>query len=367
MANVGILTFCNTVNYGASLQAYALRATIERLGASCDVINYSNEVLDAREQGMRFSLNPAQAMRWMLRRGFERKREEAFAQFSCNRLSLTERMGRRDLPALGNRYDCIVVGSDQVWNPRVNGNDPAFFGRGFSRDTRMVSYAASLGDATAESIRSCDSEAPALLSRFAGVSVRERSSVETLGSMGIAAQCCIDPSFLLTRDAWNSLAAESKFERPSRPYVFVYTLNGEDLLLDAARRAAAAEGLEVLCLHYNTKDFKGVRNIRAITPEDFVALLAGARCVFADSFHGVCFSINLNRPFVVKLSGAKVQSNVRIIDILDRYGLSACKLDDAFDAMPSIDFIEVNRRLDEDRRAAIAYLASHIGLERDGE
>ena len=71
MKRIGILTFSNTVNYGASLQACALRRTVMSLGCDCEVLNYSNKELDDRELGTCFSSNPSDAVRYFLRRGFE--------------------------------------------------------------------------------------------------------------------------------------------------------------------------------------------------------------------------------------------------------------------------------------------------------
>ncbi len=51
LKHVGILTFSNTVNYGASLQACALRRAVESLGCDCEILNYSNRELDDRELG----------------------------------------------------------------------------------------------------------------------------------------------------------------------------------------------------------------------------------------------------------------------------------------------------------------------------
>ena len=78
LKHVGILTFSNTVNYGASLQACALRRAVESLGCDCEILNYSNRELDDRELGTHFSLSPSGAARYFLRRGFERRRVAAF-------------------------------------------------------------------------------------------------------------------------------------------------------------------------------------------------------------------------------------------------------------------------------------------------
>ena len=40
--NVGILTFPNSISYGAALQMYALYHTVETLGHTPEVINYQN-------------------------------------------------------------------------------------------------------------------------------------------------------------------------------------------------------------------------------------------------------------------------------------------------------------------------------------
>lgn len=40
MKKVGILTYHRSINYGAMLQAYALRYTIQKLGYKVEVIDY---------------------------------------------------------------------------------------------------------------------------------------------------------------------------------------------------------------------------------------------------------------------------------------------------------------------------------------
>lgn len=43
MKRIGILTFHNTLNYGAHLQAYALCRYIRDLGYECDIIDYQSD------------------------------------------------------------------------------------------------------------------------------------------------------------------------------------------------------------------------------------------------------------------------------------------------------------------------------------
>ena len=46
MKKVGILTFHNTTNYGAALQAYALQTKINHMGYKCDTIDYINKEIE---------------------------------------------------------------------------------------------------------------------------------------------------------------------------------------------------------------------------------------------------------------------------------------------------------------------------------
>ena len=43
---IGILTFHNAHNYGASLQAYALKTKLTKLGCDTSIINYRNQAIE---------------------------------------------------------------------------------------------------------------------------------------------------------------------------------------------------------------------------------------------------------------------------------------------------------------------------------
>ena len=350
------------MNYGASLQACALRRTVETLGCDCKVLNYSNKELDDRELGTRFSLSPSGAVRYFLRHGFERRRVAAFSRFAEENLNLTRKLDRAALIEEAEKLDCVFIGSDQVFNPRVNGHDPVFLGAGLAGATRVASYAASLGDATAESIAACDSGAAGRLAAFSGLSVREPSSMKVMRDMGLDPVFMPDPTLLLSDGAWTELASCDGLDGVPERYVLMYTLNSEQKLLDKTMEVADGFGIPVVCLHYNTKDFPGVINVRDIGPAAFLELVRRAAFVCTDSFHGACFSLNFNKPFVVKTSDAAVQSNVRITDLLAHYGLEGCLYADDAPTAPSVDFGRANQGLARDRALAYSFIAECIGL-----
>lgn len=362
LKHVGILTFSNTVNYGASLQACALRRAVESLGCDCEILNYSNRELDDRELGTHFSFSPSGAARYFLRRGFERRRVAAFSRFAETNLNLTSRLDRAALIDEAKTLDCILIGSDQVFNPRVNGHDPVFLGAGIADVSRVASYAASLGDATAEAITACDKGAAERLATFSGLSVREPSSMEVLRGMGLEPVFMPDPTLLLSCDDWSELATGEGLDSIPEKYVLLYTLNSEQKLLDGALEVAGRLGIPVVCLHYNTKDFPGVLNVRDVGPGAFLELVRRAAFVCTDSFHGACFSLNFNKQFVVKTSEAAVQSNVRITDLLARYGIEDCLYAAGDPSACNVDYDRANQVLDCDRANALSFIAECIGL-----
>lgn len=362
MKRVGTLTFSNTVNYGASLQACALCKTIESLGCECEILNYSNKELDDRELGTSFSLKPSGAVRYFLRRGFEGRRIEAFARFAKTNLNLTEKLSRSRLIERAKKLDCVFIGSDQVFNPRVNGHDPAFLGEGISSVTNLASYAASLGDATVEAISACDRDAANRLKEFVGLSVREPSSKAVLQAMGLDPVFMPDPTLLLSGRDWSQVASSDGLAELPESYVLLYTLNSEQQLINRSREVANQLGVSVVCVHYNTKKIDGVVNLRDAGPSAFLRLIENAEYVCTDSFHGACFSLNFNKPFVVKTSDAAVQSNIRITDLLERYGLGECLYRDGSAGSIHVDFTHANSVLEGDREAARAFIADCIGL-----
>lgn len=234
-------------------------------------------------------------------------------------------------------------------------------GEGIAEVTKVASYAASLGDATAESITACDGGAANRLAKFTGLSVREPTSMGVLSEMGLESVFMPDPTLLLTGDDWSEFASEDELDLIPQSYVLLYTLNSEQKLVDRAREIADELGVPVVCIHYNTKKFSGMINVRDIGPASFLKIVSDAAFICTDSFHGACFSLNFNKSFVVKTSESAVQSNVRITDLLERYGIEDCLYRDGA-TTSTVDYGHANQILSHDREMARAFIARSIGL-----
>lgn len=95
-----------------------------------------------------------------------------------------------------------------------------------------------------------------------------------------------------------------------------------------------------------------------------------ADLVITISFHGVVFSIIFHKKFIyIPLKGTHAASNNRVLDLLNRLGLSQRILKDntvlpeIFDNQ--IDYVSVDEKLSLQKAASIQYLVNALNLETE--
>lgn len=182
---VGILTASKTNNNGTDIQAYAMQCLLISLGYDVEIINYGCEKINSTRNFLKInSIKDIVRLPWniymqIVHENFRRRYFKRSRYMSPQNLNLSE-------------YDAVVVGSDQVWNLNVTGNDLNFYLPPQLGKFKRISYAASIGKAD---ITKWDKEYSIglLLQQFSIVSVREKSAVESLKEIGIEAREDLDP------------------------------------------------------------------------------------------------------------------------------------------------------------------------------
>lgn len=129
MKKIGILTFHNAYNFGAVLQAYALREYLQQ-NSNCivEIINYKNEQIEKEKSRWKGLLNNnvvKELARNLLTTPYYLKLDKVFSEFVNKYLTADNEIKKKDLSFL--KYDLYLVGSDQVWNLPLTGNDKTFF------------------------------------------------------------------------------------------------------------------------------------------------------------------------------------------------------------------------------------------------
>ena len=339
---IGIITFHWATNYGAVLQAYALQNYLIKTGNEVHIIDYVPATI-ALKQDTLAVLN--------CDFGFFKQKQQ-LKRFRRQYLKLTDNkyLSHMDLLNKEHDFDCIIAGSDQIWNESFTlhgeGKVTLSYYLDFAMDkVKRVGYAVSFGfakpsnqyiDAVKEEIR-----------KFSAISVREADGVNIVSTFGLKSVLVCDPTALLEKADYLSVIGNRVTERSS---VFAYILRENQV--DAWNTAK-----------YVGKVYKCDINIRRYvgSMEDWIAAIHDAKFVVTNSFHGVMISLIMNTPFIaVTIKGSGMNS--RITTLLESVGLSTRILETYSEGMikaimaNEIDWESVNDKFQKLRYTGIKFL-----------
>lgn len=319
MRKAGIITFHRADNFGAVLQNYALQTAIKKLYIYPETIDYRcPRVEDVYKPVSGFlTRHPMKMLRekyWEfknLRASIESR--NAFCRFRKDYLNISEKS--YNSKNIGNAdYDLYIVGSDQVWNNTIiDKQDYPAFTLSFT-DKKKIAYGASCGS------NKCMIDAIEEISRINHITVRETELANLLSQNGIGASLVCDPVFLLEGDEWRNVVRDI-LPYP-RKYVYLYYV--ESSKRETAEIAAyMAEELNDLVLFSKKVDAESEREYYGVSmfsdgPLDFISRILHADYVVVSSFHGVAFSLLLEKEFAVVLHK---QTGDRVRTLLEKCNL----------------------------------------------
>ena len=341
---IGILTFLNANNYGAVLQAFSLYNKLKCMGFDVEMIDYRCPIIEAKHSA---SLSNRKSIKSKLI-GFIynkifRKRRKKFEMFRTQ-LPKSRAYTPNDIEQANDQYDLFITGSDQVFNFTLTGHDETFFLDFVESKNKKISYAASMG-------KFIDSEKDTyakLLKDFRLLSVREKSTAEQIeNKLGIPCSNVPDPVFLHSAEEWKALMGVHT-EKRQKPYVLIYTLFESAELYRLAKEYAKKNNYKVIAI---TKALRpgGFADVfvRDAGPKEFLSLIMNAAYVVTDSFHGTAFSIIFGKQLKIVMPP---NAQNRIVDLLNELGIGR--------DFSSIDYTQVNKKLDVYRNKGIDFLKS---------
>lgn len=368
---VGILTFYWADNYGAMLQAYALKRSLEKIGEQVSFIPYAPYKLTASywmcpvcarlQNGSAHYYVQRQMLKRNLLSGVRFwKRRLCMSRF--RRRYLTSALPVRSAKAISLLpYKSVFVGSDQVWNPEITlGLDDAYIGNVHRRGKcSMIAYAASFGGATlSETDRK---KFIRHVGDFHAVSVREQSSLEvTQQLLKRRVYNVLDPVLLLERSEWERIGIVPN----EKDYVLLYLMSYSEPLMHYAQTLSVRYGKRLIAFA-NPADSCFIQEFEprhGVGPAEFVGYIKNAYCVLTNSFHGTALSIILEKPFLVYCHEVR---GIRQKDLLVKAGLSSHILEkdemaDPLEIWEHTDWEQVRVRIDEERTQSIRFIVENI-------
>ena len=224
--------------------------------------------------------------------------------------------------------DCYLTGSDQVWAQLLSKeNNKTFFLDFGPKEIKRIAYAPSFAIKEYPS-ELCDALAHEL-AKFNALSVREQSGVEICRKLGYKAKLVLDPTLLLTTQAYIKLSRESA-PIYSKGYCFVYHVNvssPEELHWEKFHQYNKTKKIKAYAVHANqspNEDLEFLNDVEYIYPniQEWIAWIRKAEYVLTSSFHGMVFSILLHKPFAICLrTESMFAGNDRITTLLTSLGL----------------------------------------------
>ena len=272
-------------------------------------------------------------------------------------LTLSDHCDESNIDELLPSADVYLTGSDQVWNELGDGTlDPVFFWDGLTKtkNAKVVSYAASFGRGGI--VKGYEERVGKWLSRYDAISVREDTGKQIVNGYGLSCEQVIDPTLLLNKDDWLSVADPRPVRK--KPYALVYNLHPDSEMLDYVADKTKNSNLEVVSVCPTFRRRIGKQVVLPSLPR-FLALFRDAQCVYTDSFHGTAFCINLGTPFVEVFPKENAARNKSVLRL---FGLEGRAWDvyegNAWDK--GIDWNHVYAVLDSERARSLLWLKSAL-------
>ncbi|MBP3308783.1 MAG: polysaccharide pyruvyl transferase family protein [Clostridia bacterium] len=358
---IGIITFHRALNYGALLQAYALREALKACGAETSVIDYRNPIIENmysypslfQRKGLKSK------MKYILQGGAEKRRRSKFEFFRKQFLNLGDNdyYTGEDISKSLEHFDKFITGSDQVWNYDAHNFDKNYLLSFVGDKKKKFSYAASFG--VSQLPEKYMEDYKAHLSDFSACSVREEQGLDILNELGITSgRVDVDPTMLLTKNDWIS---NFKISEKSGKYIFVYYFELTNTMKEYIERLATNTGCSVVLVGNPIKSPLKCKCkfLRTADPVEFISALANSTYVVTNSFHGTALSIILNKTFYVELLKKQSKVNSRIENILKLFSLEDRIISDSLNDF-QINWEEVNDKMAKMRKISLAYLGEIV-------
>lgn len=356
---IGIITLNSAHNFGASLQLYALQRTLEKLDFEVKVINYRYKKIDniynpykrSKKGKLDYKFHLSKIKLHILDK-YKIRKYENYEKFFKKYFNLTK--AYETFKDLTNEdwnkkwgFDAYICGSDQIWNSHITrGLQPAYFldflPNSYEKDSKFkkISYAASLGT---DKINKFDIPVfRQYLHDFDNISIREKSSVQSLKECTEKdIEVTVDPTLLLEKSDYDKVRNPIP-NLKNREFIFVYVIDYNKELYKIAESISQEKNLPIVFSSPYLKPKKEFKNqiseVWDAGPGEFLELIAKAKYVVTNSYHGNIFSIIYKKKFI---SAPHHITSTRVLELTNQLNLDNVVYMN-FNKFSSIDDIEID-------------------------
>ena len=354
----GIVGLWYGFNYGSILTYYALGMLLRELGFDALFVNKPDFIWSKKYE------DPNSIAQSFIRKHFSVSEIHEYERYRL----------------LNDHCDGFIVGSDVVWNYNICGKEAQnyFFLDFADQSKKKISMASSFGgDYTApEEDRYMNQE---YLHQFDGVSVREdRGLFICKEFFGVDAKKVLDPVFLCDKTEFTKLIDyKSRDYYEHENYIMTYLLGGGEVNDKLVIQIADYLRIKKLINVPNPNNpgafktrYPNLTPTDVISVEQWISYLEYSDFFIGDSFHGLCFSIILGKPFICVVSKRmpsvdRFETLLSICGLENRLWYSEEDNRDKFKLLKeTIDYDEVYRRLEVYKVDSLNWLQSLLKEEK---
>lgn len=380
MKKIALCTLFTGFNYGSSLQAFAMKRIISSFGYEPILLKESGSLVKGRDFrikkllsiSMRVIFHPLETKRSLIsyfhsyKKSISQEKKDAFFAFTNSYLSPVF-LSAKEITHLAKTddYFAFICGSDQVWNSTSIYIDPFYFLR-YCDKSKRIAFAVSFGKDYISPINV--KKMREYIDGFDYVSVRERSGVELIKTLcNKEAINVLDPTFLIDKHEWRQ---KFNLVESGKKTVVIYFLSKPSGLAISFINSLSTLLANHVFILLSDEDyfFNKFSHISKAGPVSFLNYIYDASIVVTDSFHGVAFSINLNKEFYVferdygggEKQNDRISSVLNIFNLQDRFNCSGI-------ANETINYELVNHVLKKERDKAISFLENAFLQIKNGK
>ena len=255
------------------------------------------------------------------------------------------------------KFEMIILGSDQVWNPIDSINRKSLLGIGISQ--KKISYAASFGiDTIPKKYYSLYKKG---LSSLDLVSVREKKGIKIYSEITKKndAKILLDPTLMLNKEEWKKYEIKPK-KMDNEKYILVYFLgNLSEEISEKIKNLAALKNYKIINILDKKSDYYN------IGPGEFLYLENNAELICTDSFHSCVFALIFNKPFVVfdRIDNSGDMSS-RIDTFLETFNLKNRKYfnNSKLSSYLKFDYNQSYKILEKEKNKSYDYISKSLDL-----
>lgn len=314
-------------NYGANLTAFALQEVLQQLGFENKLVN-----------------NPIFANEIKLKKFFGFK-------FQQQHLKTTQKIDQ-NADVLNSDCEIFITGSDQVFRPIFTQGMPEQYWLDFVKpDKKKIAFSASFGVDKEQFLKENSQEIiehmKNSLNSFDFISVREKSGVEICKDLfDVDAEWIIDPVFILDKSRYDDLIQSATEDYSNKIVSYILDINKE-----------YKKAYKYLSEQYQVNVVEVANSNESA--ENWLKAIRDCKILITDSFHGMCFAIIFNKPFICLAN--KQRGATRFESVLEMLSIDYQCIDNTQeiyekDCIFKVDYDVVNKRIKEERQRGLDYL-----------